>query len=266
MSDFPAASRAEVRSLADLRQRRGRRESGLVLVEGPTLLGEALSAGLTPRLVAATPAALQESWKIVAAAQEAGARVVSFADHEAARASDTDHGTGLIAGVAAPPSWDGGLQADGDVLLPLLWGLQDPGNVGTLIRSARAFGATACLLAQGTADATGPKALRASAGSAFHVPLRSIHGTAELLEFASESQLTVVLASTSEKADVGIASVLPGRCLLVLGHETRGVPELEGVSAFRIPQRPEVESLNVGVAGSILMADWYRLQMRSGDV
>ena len=262
MSDFPAASRAEVRSLADLRRRRGRRESGLVLVEGPTMLGEALSAGLTPHLLAVTPKALEGAREVVAATREVGARVVSLADHEADRASDTDHGTGLIASVGAPASWDGSLQADGPVLLPLLWGLQDPGNVGTLIRSARAFGATACLLAAGTADALGPKALRSSAGSALHVPLRSVEGTGELLKLAEASHLTVVLASTSEEAEQGADSSLPERCLLVMGHETRGVPELGGVSSLRISQRPEVESLNVGVAGSILMADWYRL--RSG--
>lgn len=252
--------------LADLRRRRDRRSSGLVLVEGPTLLGEALSAGCRPQLVAATSAAHQGSWELVAASAAAGARVVTLADHEAARASDTEHGTGLLAAVAAPPGWEGRVEPGIDALVPLLWGLQDPGNVGTLIRSARAFGALACVLASGTADATGPKALRASAGAALHLPIGSVAGADELQALAHDAQLTIVLASAPPAGHPGPSQSLPDRCLLVMGHETRGVPQIEGARTAHVSHSPDVESLNVGVAGAILMADWYRSRVERRDL
>ena len=77
---------------------------------------------------------------------------------------------GLDAAVPQPPRWDGQLARTGPALLVALCGLQDPGNVGTLLRSARAFGAAAVLLTEGSADAFGPKVVRASAGAALWLP------------------------------------------------------------------------------------------------
>ena len=274
----PVVSRAELKLLAGLCRRRERRASGLLLVEGATMLCEALEAGLRPRLVAATTETHERHAEPVARAVAAGAREVLLEPHQAARASDTEHGRGLLAAVEAPETWTdlwdkpwtARWPADGPLLVPVLWGLQDPGNVGTLLRSARAFGAAGCLLATGSADPQGPKAVRASAGAAFHLPCGVVTEAAELQQLARGRRAELCVAvppsprdpADAQAVDGGGVVGLPSRCLLVLGHETRGVPSLTEARRLSLPQAPGVDSLNVGVAGSVLMADWFRAHPR----
>ncbi|HTE05811.1 MAG TPA: RNA methyltransferase [Planctomycetota bacterium] len=296
---WPQASRAQLAALEELRSGAGRRAAGACLVEGELLLAEALAAGLAPRLVAVAPGLAGHA--VVEAARAAGASIVSLGQRRAERLSDREHAPGLLAAVPLPAAWDGRPPADGPALVVALCGLQDPGNVGTLLRSARAFGAAGCLALPGTADAHGPKVVRASAGASFTVPAAAVE-LAALPELAQRHGLTLVAAvspraepsapragfesSRAEPAPPGLAAVspraasardvipapaavataplaeLPERCLLLLGHETRGVPELPGCATASVPQEPGVDSLNVAVAGSILMSLWYRSRRR----
>ena len=257
---LPPSTRAERKLLAGLARRRERRDQGLVLCEGMTLLGEALAAGLAPQLVAVSDelraSAPETVDALLASAGAAGARLVALDKTHVDQVSQTKAGTGLVAAVVAPAGWDAHWASAGPALVPVLWGLQDPGNVGMLLRSARAFGATGCLLTSGSADPTGPKAVRASAGAALHLPCADLSDEAALDGLATDRETVVVTASPPRGAQAAPLS-LPPRCLLVLGHETRGVPELAGARPVSIPQTPEVESLNVGVAGAVLMAAWY---------
>ncbi len=130
-----------------------------------------------------------------------------------------------------------------------LWRLSDPGNVGTLIRTADAFGA-AVALSQGCADPTSPKALRASAGSIWRVPL----GRAE--DCVDSSQTRVALES---HAGEPLGSVdLSGRIAFLLGAERDGLPaEVERDLNAWIPIEG-AESLNVAAAGAIALYEWRR--------
>jgi RNA methyltransferase, TrmH family len=257
---WPPASKAQLASLEDLGNAAGRRAAGACLVEGELLLGEALAAGLRPRLVAVSPELAGHA--VVEAARAAGAPIVLLAQRRAERLSDREHAPGLLASVPVPAAWNGHVPPHGGALLAVLCGLQDPGNVGTLLRSARAFGASACLHAPGTADPFGPKVVRASAGAAFALPVASVE-LATLPALAQRLGLQLV-AAVSPRAEGGRAPLaeLPERCVLLLGHETRGVPELPEVSTTCVPQEPGVDSLNVAVAGSILMSQWYRARRR----
>jgi TrmH family RNA methyltransferase len=131
-----------------------------------------------------------------------------------------------------------------------LWHVADPGNVGTLVRTADAFGATVCL-SQGCADPTGPKALRASAGAIFRVPLG---------RFDEPVGRRVALLA---HADMPLAELEPGeRTVFVLGAEREGLPdELVAASdaVAAIPIATTAESLNVAVAGAIALYEWSRL-------
>ena len=253
----PRATRAQVEALRELRDAAGRRASGRLLVEGATLLAEALDAGLPPALLAGERATLEAAALLVSRAAAAGAAVVELDARAAERLSDREHAPGLLAAVPQPPRWDGRLPPRGAALLVALCGVQDPGNVGTLLRSARAFGAAACLLTEGTADAFGPKVVRASAGAALRVPTTSVD-EGELAARASALGLQLA-AAQPPLAGLGVAPWRPPpRCLLLLGHETRGVPAVAGAAPAVVPHEPGVESLNVAMAGSILLADWYR--------
>jgi TrmH family RNA methyltransferase len=130
-----------------------------------------------------------------------------------------------------------------------LWRVADPGNVGTLVRTADAFGA-AVALSEGCADPTGPKALRASAGSIWRVPL---------LPFAGLPRPRVALVAHGGTPLAGLD--LAGDVTFLLGAEREGLPaEVERDVEATIPV--EVESLNVAVTGAIALYEWRR--QRSG--
>lgn len=138
-------------------------------------------------------------------------------------------------------------QGHRDVVLSL-WHVSDPGNVGTLLRAADAFGASLAL-SPGCADPTGPKALRASAGAIFRVPVGRFddapgrwialdaHGGAPLHELDLAPPLT-----------------------FVLGAEREGLPAVEGVERATIPQPGDAESLNVAMAGTVALYELTRRQ------
>jgi len=266
------ATRAELRQLAGLARARERRLAGECLVEGATLLGEALAAALAPRVVVIAESLADRHGDLLDRAHAAGATVLWAPAGDLSKEADRDHGPPLLAALPLPPA---GLLSDlpaaAPALVAVLCGLQDPGNVGTLLRSARAFGASLCVTLPGTADVWGPKVIRSSAGAVFAMPclavddLESLLGATDLRPVAAlppEPASPVESAGRSPDAPSPEGQSperpLPERCLLLLGHETRGLSSVSGVPAVTVPQVPGVDSLNVAMAGSILMADWYR--------
>jgi TrmH family RNA methyltransferase len=139
-------------------------------------------------------------------------------------------------------------------MLVVLAGLQDPGNVGTLIRSAEAFGATGVLLLPGTASPWNPKALRASAGSAFRVPMLAI-SEADALNLLRDRHVPALAAVAHDGVTVAQAFLAEPAALLI-GNEGAGLsPALLSAAARRvtIPMPGPVESLNAAIAGSLLL-------------
>jgi TrmH family RNA methyltransferase len=132
----------------------------------------------------------------------------------------------------------------------LLHGLQDPGNVGTIIRSAHAFGAGVAL-SEGTADLYNPKTVRATMGSIFHVSLCREVETGEFLKEAREAGfLTVAAVSRGGEAPESFA----GRVVLVIGAEGSGLPdEVVEVCERRVSIPASSESLNAAISASILL-------------
>jgi len=132
-----------------------------------------------------------------------------------------------------------------------LWRVADPGNIGTLVRTADAFGA-AVALSDGSADPTGPKALRASAGSIWRVPLLRFEPSNELLQGTKRVALSSRGGEPLGEVDVR------GEVVFVLGAEREGLPaELERDVEASIPIK-SAESLNVAVAGAIALYEWRR--------
>ncbi|HEY1939753.1 MAG TPA: RNA methyltransferase [Candidatus Angelobacter sp.] len=145
-------------------------------------------------------------------------------------------------------------------------GIQDPGNLGTIIRSAEAFGARAVLLGEKTASHFNPKTVRGSAGSVFRQPIVRVK-MAETIPLLKQQGMRV-LATSSHKGKPLQEADFTGAAMIVVGNEGAGVPpEILSLAdeLVNIPHSPRVESLNAGIAASILLYEAARQRQRSGD-
>lgn len=241
-----------------LHRRKTREREGLVLVEGVRAAEEALSQGARPRFVLLTDEARASASPALAEGLSRVPDVTVVTEEEIRSVSATETPQGLIVVAEEPRPDPAGLWADEEARIVLLDGIQDPGNVGTLVRVSAAFGCTAVVALDGTADVWSPKALRASAGTAFRIPVlhRAWGDVAPLLEGWSGRLL---------RADAGgravDRSVSAPPWALALGGEGGGCrPEIEARAdrTVAIPMPGGVESLNVGVAGALLLYELTR--------
>jgi TrmH family RNA methyltransferase len=231
----------------------GSGHTGMVAIEGPNLLHEAQRAGL----VLAHVFAPQESAHILEPLflpAETDVLLLPRTLLCSALATETPQ---PLAALVRPPSWtwnDLIRPAPPAALLVVLCGLQDPGNLGTILRSAEAFGATGVVSLAGTVSAWNQKAVRASAGSVFRVPLLRT-GLEEC--FTRLAQGGVQMWATAARDASPVADVaLTGPVALLIGNEGNGVPADVAAKArgsISIPCPGPVESLNAAVAASVLL-------------
>ena len=174
--------------------------------------------------------------------------------------SQRDNPTGLGLIVKTRPATLADLPTPANALWVALIGISDPGNLGTLIRTADAAGAAGIILVGNTTDSGHPTAVKAAMGTQFTLPIA--HGADEsaLLAWATERSLTTV--ATSAKTDVNFRDCnVSGNMLLILGSEKKGV-SAETLSQtdhqIRIPMHGTASSLNLAVAGGILLYHFHR--------
>ncbi|MGB8266522.1 MAG: RNA methyltransferase [Candidatus Velthaea sp.] len=248
---------ARLSSVRELKTPRGRREQGRFAIEGPTLIAEARRSGLEPRELYGTPAALAGNPALVPSETP----VFSVPEHAFARLSDVETPSGLLAVLDLP---EGALEAvlarPGPVLL--LAGVNDPGNAGTLLRSAEAFGAAGVLFGRGGVDPYSPKVVRAAMGSLFRLPLAVVDAEPLLAAAAAAGRPVVAADTTGDDLD---AAMLAADAIVAIGNERRGVRDWlpRWDQAVRIPQSGLTESLNAAVAGSIIFYELARLRRAS---
>jgi TrmH family RNA methyltransferase len=239
---------------------RGRRRHGLFVVEGGHGVTEALRARWPLHELLTTPAAWQDGWSEVAAAAGVEVRLVS--EELLEYLSDAQTAPEIIALAKLPsPESSSTLPDDAGCVL-VLDSVSDPGNVGTLLRAADAAGASGVLPAGESADPFSPKVVRASAGSLFHLPpwQPPDNSPAAVVELLRERGFPLVAAVAHDGMNCYEYS-WPRRCALALGHEARGIsPEIEAAADARvsIPIYGAAESLNVAMAGTLLLYAWQR--------
>ena len=194
----------------------------------------------------------------------ADTKVVVLPDALFAGIASTETSQGVMA-LVQPREWKLDQLLHGKALVVVLDALQDPGNAGTIVRAAEAFGATGVLFLKGTASPHNPKTLRASAGSLFRVPF--LHGMATNTAVAALRQNGVKLfaampANSTAPAKPLTATDLTGRCALIIGSEAHGVSgEWRAAAAGVSIPTVGVESLNAGIAASILLYEARRQRM-----
>jgi TrmH family RNA methyltransferase len=232
----------------------GRDRSTLAGIEGPNLLEEALRAGLRLDCVFVAQGA-ERLLDGLSFPPETEILLLPKSLLDAALATETPQ---PVAALVEPPDWTWahlvGVHANSAPLLLLLAGLQDPGNLGTILRSAEAFGADGVVALPGTVSAWNSKAVRASAGSVFRVPLLSVSAD-ECFTRLREAGVKI-FATTVRAAQPAHRVDLVAPVALLIGNEGNGVPEAlaaRAAGAITIPCPGPVESLNAAVAASILL-------------
>jgi TrmH family RNA methyltransferase len=247
--------------LRALKERGADRDAELCLVEGSKLVDEALGAGV--RIVEAAVSPRAEGRAAAAATlTELRARRVPvrrLADGLLASLSEAETTQGLFA-LARRPAFSEDRLFDGTPLVLVAVAVQDPGNLGGLLRTAEAAGATGAYLTEGCADPLSWKALRGSMGSAFRVPqVRGLSALAALQRL--EERGVPAFAATADGETRYTAVDLAAPAALILGSEGAGLAEdvvRRAAGRLRIPLAPDVESLNVGVAGGLLLFEAAR--------
>jgi RNA methyltransferase, TrmH family len=245
---------ARVAAARKLTRRAGRDAAGLFLAEGRQAVAEALADPAAVREVFATEAAAAAHRDLLAAAP---VPVRPVTERAAASLSETVTPQGLVAVCAlrdvpadvlvdAPPS-----------LAVALAELADPGNAGTVLRTADACGAGAVVFGAGSADPYGGKAVRSSAGSLFHVDVVRGAPLPDLLPRLRTAGVTVLAADGAGEAALDeLGPELAGPVLWLFGNEARGVPaDLAALAdaRVRIPMRGRAESLNLAAAAAICL-------------
>lgn len=247
MDIITSTSNPVVKRLRALKDAKARRETGLFLVEGEVMIFEALKCGLRP-----AEALAQAESEALDALKNAGARVYLAARSAIESACDTKTPQGICASFEITQKDALGCGARRLIALD---GVQDPGNVGTIWRTADAAGFDGILFGQGCADPYSPKVQRAAMGSGFRVPIRECVLTDALAEYGSRGY--TIVTSALDGDDLYARAPLGDKgFILVIGNEAKGVSKLvQALSGMRlkIPMRGGAESLNAAVAAGILM-------------
>jgi TrmH family RNA methyltransferase len=222
---------------------------------------EALAAGVGIAEAAASPRAegRPATAATLAALRARRVPVRRLADGLLASLSEAETTQGLVA-LAHRPAFEEDRLFDGTPLILVAVGIQDPGNLGGLLRTAEAAGATGAYLTEGCADPFSWKALRGSMGSAFRLPqVRGLSATVALERL--EGRAVPALAATADGETRYDAADLAAPAALVFGTEGAGLAEdvvRRAAARLRIPLASDVESLNVGVAAGLLLFEAAR--------
>jgi TrmH family RNA methyltransferase len=251
-----------LRRLRALADRPAREREGRLVVEGLRLVEDVLDARVPIELLLYDPVERGRDARLgalVARAAAAGARLIEAAPHVIAAASQVDTPQGVLAVVEIPRPAPAPLLDRPDLLLVVADRVQDPGNLGTMIRAADAAGATGVAVTRGTVDPFNPKAVRASMGSVFHLPVVVAERNVLLREITDRG-IRLLVADPRGAVDYTAALYTPPLAI-VLGGEAEGADPVwreAAVAAVRIPLYGRAESLNVAVAAALLLYEARR--------
>ncbi len=246
-----------VKQMRKLQRSKYRKQQGVFLLEGTHLLQEAMAVNWPLEVVCCTPA-WSEKYPLLWGQIQARAEFVNF--EVLASIATTQTPDGVVAIATSQTTTQPKIKTLGLVLETI----QDPGNLGTIIRTAAAAGAEGLLLSADTVDPEHPKVLRASAGAWFHLKIGICDDLVQDLQRYQQQGLQL-LATCLDADQVYWTCNLQQPTLILIGNEGAGLSEslLRLASTqVKIPTAPVVESLNAGVASALLL---YEAQRQRGQ-
>lgn len=250
---------AHIRDL--LNQRKTRVESREFVVEGVRLCEEAEATGARPRLVLFTPLVSERGRLLADRFREVGCESEEIPEHLMAYLSDTDNSQGILTilpfpSLAHPKERTFTVIADG---------IRDPGNLGTLMRSAAAAGVDELIVTPGTVDPFSPKVVRSGMGAHFHLPIREQNWAAIQEDYSAEPESSPLILLADMRGNPMWETNLTRSLALIIGGEAEGASEGArklATARISIPMPGKSESLNAAVAGSILIFEVIRQRRR----
>jgi len=244
-----------------LDDRRHRRREGAFVVRGVQPVWQAAEAGADIEVLIVAPELLRGPAVEMLAEQEArGVRVARLSAELFGRIGDRDSPAGLAAIVRKRAAALGELAVRPDSVFAALHEVANPGNLGTIIRTADAAGAAGVILVGQCTDPYDPAAVKASMGAVFSVPVAAVATPAEFLRWCREQGIAVAVTSGSGPVSLWETS-LPKPLAILFGSEGAGLPEellAAGDLQLRIPMTGTAESLNLAVAAGVLLYEAWR--------
>ncbi len=241
--------------LAKLRLKKHREEKGRFVIEGERLVADAWHAGARVSVAVVERERAERYEALLADIEAAGIPVLEASAKLFEKFTDTREPQGIALVAYLPPLDARAALKAVPMGLPaaVLWGVSDPGNFGTVIRTTDWFGGRGLLFSSGSADPFNAKVVRGTMGSLFRVQLGEVGSAEELFALAEECGRELVATVAEDGTEVQ-AWPVSGRELLVFGSEAHGLPEelLEGISGRIRITGGSAESLNLGVSHGIL--------------
>jgi TrmH family RNA methyltransferase len=258
-------SNPRIKAAARLRDRRERDRSGLTLIDGARELRHALEGGVevVEAFVCEPLVAGEDARVALGALRSRGVPLATTTEAAFAKLAFGDRAEGLLAVVRAPTLALDGLTLPADPLIVVIEGVEKPGNLGAILRSADGAGVDAVIAASPRTDLANPNVIRASAGTIFTVPMAEAE-TDDVLRWLREHGLRIVAA----RVDAPLAYTeldLTGPVAIVLGSEAAGLTDAwlgADIEAVHLPMLGVADSLNVSVTAAILAYEARRQRAR----
>lgn len=250
---------ALIKQLHSLKNRPGRSKSGLFLVEGVRLIEEALAAAVAIEYAVYSShlEGNKRGQECLAALVGSGIEPHLISDNLLCELADTERPQGIIIAARLPKTLpdDDVFWQQGNFWL-IIDGVQDPGNLGTILRTAEAFGADRVVALKGTVDPYNEKVIRSAMGAIFRLPLLSEENSETVLTNLKQQEVQIIVSALTNSVPYDQISYAP-RLALVIGNEGAGVSSIWMDAAdlvVQIPIAAQAESLNVAVATGIMLA------------
>lgn len=249
-------SRSQAKLIRKLKSRKRREQELAFLVEGVRLVEELLSCGWEVEFAVTAPGLVEtpRGRQLLAALDERGWQRAEVSDSELKQLADTETPQGVLAVARRPARRLADFEPPRRAALLVFDRVQDPGNLGTLVRAAQALGVAWAVALPGTVDPWNPKAARASAGSLFRLPV-SQEGWPEVVAWLREGEFAIFCADSAGEP-LGRSEGRPDRFALVLGNEPSGLSDevrSESDRLVAVPLPGGMDSLNVAIAGALLL-------------
>ncbi len=236
-------------------------DDGYCAIEGTRMLEEAIRSGLRIKAVFFSQSARERASRLLPQISS-HAEILLLPDEVFHSAVNTETPQG-VAALVKPATFDFQDMLGSNPLILGAAGIQDPGNLGTMIRSAEAMGASGVLATEGTVHCFNPKVIRASAGSLFRLPLVRLPGQDAVEKLRARG--VAILAASSHKGTPIYQAEMTRPCAIFIGGEGAGVSKdliAAADAVIAIPHAGQTESLNAGVAAAIILYEAAR-QRRS---